>query len=753
MLSSSFDLSKPYRYVRYARMSSDQQNPRSPEQQFRTIDDLLQRFKYDWVKVQDYRDDAKSGRYMHKRPQFQQMLEDIRSGRLQVDLILVDTLERFGRMHDVDALRRDLQNKCGVLILTADTNFADPTSPQGRVFGAMEAVRASEDCRVKSHNVRRGKRDAALQGRWPGGPPPFGLQLKTVLSEQRGHRQVPQSVLEHNPDSAWIIRLLFETAHETGWGQVRLARFLNAHADIPERFKPFDPGKVGRWLDHRIYTGELVWDRVTTDVVEDRRICRRNEADRQIHLPDFCPPIVPRELWDAVQALRQVRRQQQAAARTTAKSSDGKQLAAVAPGLTLKHLLTGLVRCGHCGRAMRPCSGGKYVSIGGDERTYLAYMCPGYITRICENSRSVPEAWLREAVVAKIRERLFPPYTASAVWLTSLLDEVREELRRLRSQHLDRRPALHQAVMGLQSSIKGWTMTLGQPALPTAVRRAIERQMEDALAQAQEQEVELAMLDSQEAIVEQLVDERVVLDRLGQLHDILATQNPTMGNLELSLHIDRIDSFADGRVVMRTCRLGALTGVPDVLAPAGLSLSGESCEPAANHIRPRRRGRLRVDVPLTEAHGWQAIVDFATDPDRFAGLDKRWFWEDVFMIPRRKSWAEEIAPEVAARRRAGLTEAKIAEEFDTTIPTIRVALRHAVLSDESLRQLPRKMPRARWHEEYAVEVASLKRTAKLNTLQLADHFGKSDTTIRKAIEHAARLSTDSEASAEDRVLA
>jgi hypothetical protein len=40
----------------------------------------------------------------------------------------------------------------------------------------------------------------------------------------------------------------------------------------------------------------------------------------------------------------------------------------------------------------------------------------------------------------------------------------------------------------------------------------------------------------------------------------LARNNPTLGNLELSMHIDRIDCYDDGKVVLRTCKLGAVRG-------------------------------------------------------------------------------------------------------------------------------------------------------------------------------------------------
>ena len=142
MIERNFDPTLPYRYIRYGRMSSDMQNARSPDQQFDTVGNAVHRASHPWVPVADYRDDGKSGRLMKNRPGFCRMLNDIKTGRVQADLILVDTLERFGRMEEVDALRRELRNKYGVLILTADSNFADPTSIAGQALGVVETIRA-----------------------------------------------------------------------------------------------------------------------------------------------------------------------------------------------------------------------------------------------------------------------------------------------------------------------------------------------------------------------------------------------------------------------------------------------------------------------------------------------------------------------------------------------------------------------------------------------------------------------------------
>lgn len=218
MLKRKFDPQQPHRAVLYVRMSSDKQNPRSPDQQAAEIRERIATQRYPWDVVKVYRDDGKSGRLVRQRAGFQQMLQDIRSGAVQVDLILVDTLKRFGRNNEIESTRKELREQHGVLLLTADSHFADPTTPQGQVFGAFEQYRATEENRVNAHQVLRGKRDLARRGFWPGGKPPFGYQLVSRMREQDGRQIVDGSVLQPSPEEATIIQKLFAQAEATGHG-------------------------------------------------------------------------------------------------------------------------------------------------------------------------------------------------------------------------------------------------------------------------------------------------------------------------------------------------------------------------------------------------------------------------------------------------------------------------------------------------------------------------------------------------------
>ncbi len=200
-------------------------------------------------------------------------------------------------------------------------------------------------------------------------------------------------------------------ALETGHGITRLARWWNLHPEVPDKHKPICPRRVGYFLANHIYVGTLVWAANTTSVVDDTRVIEPNDEDDVIRVPGFCDPIITQEIFDEVNSLRQTRAERsKEARRRNAPDTAAKLIAPQRRSLPLKYLLTGLARCASCSASMRPLPSGRRSSSG---RQYSYYVCPRYLDGSCVNSRYVPERQLREAVVSRIRSRLFPaPITA-----------------------------------------------------------------------------------------------------------------------------------------------------------------------------------------------------------------------------------------------------------------------------------------------------------------------------------------------------
>ena len=285
MLKNDFDPTKPLQVVLYLRMSSDQQNPRSPEQQRENIESMIKRLGRPWVVLRNYEDSGISGRYVRCRPGFQKMLREIRTGIVQPQAILVDTFERFGRNDEMASIRRELQNHHGVYILTADSLFADPTSVPGKAMAAFDQLRSTEDNRIKAHNVLRGKLDAARQKHWPGGAAPFGLKLENIITQRAGRQEVDYAKLIPDPETAWIIKRIFDLAQKKSLGCTRITIMLNDDPEIPESLKPFNAQTVNAWLKSEIYCGILVFNKHSTGVVDDRRVIQKNNPDdHEAHL-------------------------------------------------------------------------------------------------------------------------------------------------------------------------------------------------------------------------------------------------------------------------------------------------------------------------------------------------------------------------------------------------------------------------------------------------------------------------------------
>ena len=219
MLKRTFDLNQPYTVVIYVRMSDKKQNERSPDQQIAEIKRTIKRLKLNWKIKVVYRDDGVKGALIRKRPQFWRMLNDIYSGAIDANLILVDTTERFARAKEMNSIREKLWEEHGVLLVTAENNFASPLTPEGKIYAAVEAMRSTEENRIKAHQVLRAKRDTIALGRWPGGPAPRGYRLQKIIEpDEKGNDKFVGSDLvpdlkEINID---IIKEAFRICRKTG---------------------------------------------------------------------------------------------------------------------------------------------------------------------------------------------------------------------------------------------------------------------------------------------------------------------------------------------------------------------------------------------------------------------------------------------------------------------------------------------------------------------------------------------------------
>ncbi|MBL9085445.1 MAG: hypothetical protein JNK76_26810 [Planctomycetales bacterium] len=321
-------------------------------------------------------------------------------------------------------------------------------------------------------------------------------------------------------------------------------------------------------------------------------------------------------------------------------------------------------------------------------------------------------------------------------WLLELLRDVQAELDELTGERRSRRPALEAEHRDIEEKLRGWTLSLGNSQLSVLVRQLIEKDLEAATLRQQNIDAEFAELDAAGAAARRIVQPDEVLARLDRLADVLAAQDPTRGNLELGLHVDRIVCRQDS-VTLRMCKLGVAPEAVELLATPSLAVPA-GCEGAPQE-RCRRRSKLRI-IEDDIDEGLRAQAEFIADTHRFEGLGEQWFWTDEFQLPDTPCWSRENAEAVFLRRKATKwSYAKLAPEFGVTPPTIGAAIRAYLKAhpDETDEPPPRggnrkpKVDLALFCEE--ARTLWIKGSSKL---ELAEKFGYSEPTINKAIKFA-----------------
>ena len=172
----------------------------------------------------------------------------------------------------------------------------------------------------------------------------------------------------------------------------------------------------------------------------------------------------------------------------------------------------------------------------------------------------------------------------------------------------------------------------------------------------------------------------------------------------------------------------------------GLLCKADVCAPPASAsppdtieaVVPRIRGSLQVPNLTTNDGICELLEDTVFDPGRFRFIPDGYVWTIDVTLPIKEWPSQKQAANIAAERLKGRTHEQLATAFGFSLPTIRKSLKLAEAEFRALRERPRKMARARWHEDHAAEVSEAAKTMRLG--ELAQHFRKSGPTIKKALE-------------------
>lgn len=285
----------------------------------------------------------------------------------------------------------------------------------------------------------------------------------------------------------------------------------------------------------------------------------------------------------------------------------------------------------------------------------------------------------------------------SLPWFQELL----EEIQRCRAKRLAQSPcdanAFHQRLATLARQQQGWVMSLANAELPLTVRRELERLISESQKECTNLEHQLAELDNLSTAGSKALDPQKVLDKLNCLSEVLQSNCPGRGNIELSGYIDAIKCHPNGKIELRMFKLGAFdrfdpevaqlhalfatpSTTPSVFSPTPLdkekSTNSDQGDiiPGKPQIRKRRQFKpLNTDDLLETSARAEAMMEI----DRFAAFGPEFFWTEQFQLPAKLPWHVANADAVAEYKAQEHTYDETCIRFGRSKPIILKAIRHA----------------------------------------------------------------------------
>ena len=235
-------------------------------------DKLRQLCKYkDFEIFKVYKDAGISAKDMKHRPAFQEMLEDMKSGKF--NYIVAYKLDRVTRsVRDLEVLISTLEQYHCYLI--CDRDDVNTSTANGRFFVRMLTVLSQLEIEIVSERTKFGLNGAIKAGHIPGSCP-------------LGYYRDKDKTFKIDNTTKDVVLRIFELYLE-GKSYQTIANIFNKEKVLYPDFKRWSDSTINRIINNKIYVGD--YERYKYD----------NNRETEVFM-DVVPPIITRAMWEEVQ--------------------------------------------------------------------------------------------------------------------------------------------------------------------------------------------------------------------------------------------------------------------------------------------------------------------------------------------------------------------------------------------------------------------------------------------------------------------
>ncbi|ADZ84502.1 Recombinase [Cellulosilyticum lentocellum DSM 5427] len=307
-----------------------------------------------------------SGETISTRPVIQHLLKEVECGIW--DGVLVMEVERLARGDTSDQGTISKTFKYSETKIITPSKTYDPLNEFDEEYFEFGLFMSRREYKTINRRLQAGRLASIKEGKYVGNTAPFGY-TRYKLENQKGYSLKPNS----DSDTVKLIFDLFTHGKKnadgtfTRLGVSLIVRYLNDLHIKPQKNSDWTPSSVRGILENPVYIGKIVWNRRKTvkKMVDGERKISRPRSNPDIY-DGLHEPIIDNETWEL-----------------TKKLLVQNKMAPVPSKKVIANPLSGLIKCGKCGRTMiRRPYGAKYPD---------TLMCPSTACTTVSTQLSVVE--------------------------------------------------------------------------------------------------------------------------------------------------------------------------------------------------------------------------------------------------------------------------------------------------------------------------------------------------------------------------
>lgn len=267
-----------------------------------------------------------------RRPVFQQMIADATDQSMPFEAVIVHSRSRFFRdLFEFLSYERMLGRAgCRILSITQQTSDDPAGEMANKIFSLFDEYQSKEN----GKHTLRAMKENARQGFFNGSRPPFGY--RTVEAEKIGNKGKRKKRLAIDQAEASTVKRIFDMyldgLNGRSVGVKEIAEFLN-NRNISLRGQPWTKSRIHEVLANSVYIGEYYFNK------RDQKTKRMKPESEWVRLT--VEPIIEAERFEGARC--------RCAGRAPSK---------IPPRVVgSPTLLTGLLKCAHCGAGMTLATG------------------------------------------------------------------------------------------------------------------------------------------------------------------------------------------------------------------------------------------------------------------------------------------------------------------------------------------------------------------------------------------------------------